>query len=157
MALAMTGIAGGLNSKPARNAAELGLRLAHVARMEGRADLERNVRADAGGLELGLHFVDGGDGPGNDRLIERVVIGDVEPCGPASLLQHGFDSGRLEPDDRGHAAAAHLPHHRAAALDERAHRSRNQMKPAASSALYSPRLWPATKSGGAAPSSMRAR
>ena len=90
--------------------------------------------------------------PGNHRLIERIELATSSaPAGVARRKQL-LDARRLHADRRRPCRRrSPVPSARRAAARAR-RRSRNRTTPAASSALYSPRLWPATNAGAAAPS-----
>ena len=79
--LAMTGIEGGREGgrKRAQEGFEFRLRVAHIARMKGRAHVEGEcTRARRPPGRLALTAARLSVGPGDHRLFERIEIGDVE-------------------------------------------------------------------------------
>ncbi len=93
------------------------LRGAHVARMEGRAHVERDD-SPSGGLKRRLDLGELRFWSGDDRLLEGIEIGDVERAACGIFLEHPLNRLRIEADDCRHPGALHFVHQPAALLDQ---------------------------------------
>ena len=87
--------------------------------------------------------------PGDHDLLGRVEIDGLDDLPLRGLRAGRGDAGGVEAENRRHRADArgHRLLHRLRAKAHERHASRNASAPAATSAVYSPRLWPATTAG----------